>query len=273
MPTAHVIEVMAMGGLAGLLGALLGLGGGVFLVPFLVAVLGLPFALSRGISLMTVIATSSAVAAGTGGRALINLRLAMLLQVATAAGGLSGGMTSDFVPERVLTALFGAVTLVVAVVMLVRLDRRNVILDAGIEPGRFGGRFYEHESGQEVVYRIRRLPLALVVSFAGGNISSLLGIGGGILLVPALNAFCGVPMRAAAATSSFMIGITAVSAVPIYYMHGEVVPHLAAAAVLGVLAGSRMGMRFAVRTRAKRLKLLMIGVLVAVTLLMAWRLR
>ena len=262
-----------MGGLAGLLGALLGLGGGVFLVPFLVGVLGQPFPISRGVSLMTVIATSSVVASGGSGRALINLRLAMLLQVATAAGGLTGGATADLISERVLTALFGAVTLLVAIVMLVRLDRRNIILDPGIDPGRFGGRFFEHESGQEVVYRIKRFPLALVVSFAGGNISSLLGIGGGILMVPALNAFCGVPMRAAAATSSFMIGITAVSAVPIYYVRGEVVPHLAAAAVVGVLAGSRLGMRFAIRMRAKRLKLLMIAVLIAVTLLMAWRLR
>jgi hypothetical protein len=273
MPAMQVIEVMAMGALAGLLGALLGLGGGVFLVPFLVGVLGQPFSIARGISLLTVIATSSAVAAGSGARTLINLRLAMLLQVATAAGGLVGGVTAARVPERVLTALFGAVTFVVGVVMLVRLDRRNVILDTGVDPGRFGGRFFEHESGQEVVYRLKRTPLALVVSFIGGNISSLLGIGGGILMVPALNAFCGVPMRAAAATSAFMIGITAVSAVPIYYMRDEVIPHLAAAAVIGVLAGSRLGLRFAIRTRAKRLKLLMIAVLVGVTVLMAWRLR
>ena len=273
MPTAHVLEVMAMGGIAGLLGALLGLGGGVFLVPFLVGVLAQPFPIARGISLMTVIATSSAVASGSGGRDLINLRLAMLLQVATAAGALVGGVTAAYVPEPVLTALFGFVTLVVAIVMLVRLDRRNVILDADVDPGRFGGRFYEYESGQHVVYRLRRMPLALAVSFVGGNVSSLLGIGGGILMVPALNAFCGVPMRAAAATSSFMIGITAVSAVPIYYMRDEVIPHLAAAAVIGVLVGSRLGLRFAIRTRAKRLKLMMIAVLVAVTVLMAWRLR
>jgi len=273
MPVGDTLLVMAAGCLAGLMGTLLGLGGGIFLIPFLVAALGLPFGLARGISLMTVIATSSAVASGGPARALINLRLAMLLQAVTAAGGLAGGLTAAHLSERALTALFGVVMLAVGLVMIRRLDRRNVVLDGSLEPGPFGGRFYEHESGREVSYQLRRLPVAVAVAFAGGNVSSLLGLGGGIVLVPALNAFCGVPMRVAAATSSFMIGVTAVSAVPIYYARGEVVPHLAAAAVVGVMAASRLGLRFAVRARARSLKLLMIAVLLTVAGVMFLRLR
>ncbi len=267
MSNLIILGVMGMGVLAGGLGALLGIGGGVFLVPFLRQVLGLPAAVASGISLTTVIATSSVVSAGRTGRQLINLRLGMLLEVATAAGGLAGGLAAQMFSDRALDIHFGAVTAVIAVVMLTRLDRRNVILDPAADPGRLGGRFHEHESGGDVVYRVRRLPLALAVSWVAGGISGLLGIGGGILKVPVLNAWCGVPLRAAAATSAFMIGVTAVSAAPIYYAQGKIIPPLAAAAVLGVLIGSRLGLRFGEKTRAKWLKLLMAVVLLAVSVL------
>ena len=256
---------MGSGALAGALGALLGIGGGVFLVPFLVLVLGLPFQTAVGISLMSVIATSTAVSAGTAGRQLINLRLGMLLEVATAAGGLVGGLTARYVAEGTLRGLFGVVTAAIAVVMVLRLDRRNVILDPSIDPGRLGGRFRDADSGRDVVYRVRRLPVGMMVSFVAGNLSSLLGIGGGILKVPALTAWCGVPMRAAAATSAFMIGVTAVAAAPLYYAHGHVIPHVAAAAVVGVLAGSRAGLQFSERTSTRWLKLLMAVVLLGVS--------
>ncbi|MBI2835241.1 MAG: sulfite exporter TauE/SafE family protein [Acidobacteria bacterium] len=267
----QIIVVGVMGMVAGSLGALLGIGGGVFLMPFLVLVLGLPFQTAVGISLTTVIATSSAVSAGTAGRQLINLRLGMLLEVATAAGGVAGGITAYLLSGRALRRLFGVVTAAVALIMLSRLEKRNVILDLSTNPGRLGGRFFEHESGGDVVYRVRRLPVALIVSFLAGNVSSLLGIGGGTLKVPALNAWCGVPLRAAAATSAFMIGVTAVAAVPIYYARGNMVPELAAAAVLGVLVGSRLALQFGARARAKWLKILMAAVLLTVSVLMLSR--
>jgi uncharacterized membrane protein YfcA len=105
----------------------------------------------------------------------------------------------------------------------------------------------------------------LLVSFVAGNLSNLLGIGGGTVKVPALNAWCGVPLRVAAATSAVMIGITAVSSAPIYYSRGLISPALAAAAVLGVLIGSRAGFWFGGRARAKWLKLLMAAVLAFVS--------
>jgi uncharacterized membrane protein YfcA len=259
--------VVGAGAIAGALGALLGLGGGVFLVPFLNAALGLPFNVASGVGLMTVIATSSVVSAGTGGRRPVNMRLGMLLQVASSAGGLLGGVYVAKLPHRALYIVFATVTAAIAVVMTSRLDRRNVILDREVAPGPFGGRFFEEESGQEVVYRTRNLGAALAVSLAGGSVSGLLGIGGGILQVPALNAWCGVPLRAAAATSAVMIGVTAVASAPIYYARGDVVPPLAAAAVVGVLVGSRFGFWFGDRARARWLKLLMAGILAAVSVI------
>jgi uncharacterized membrane protein YfcA len=262
-----VAVVMVSGAVAGCLGALLGLGGGVFLVPFLNAWLGLDFKTAAAISLVTVIATSSAVSAATTGRNLINLRLGMLLEVASAAGGVATGVTIAHLSDVTLERGFAVIAALIAVLMLTRLERRNVISDTTVDPGPLGGRFHDGESGGEVVYKVHRLPVALGVSFVAGNVSAAFGIGGGILKVPVLTAWCGVPMRVAAATSSLMIGVTAVASVPIQYANGYVNPPLAAAAVLGVLIGSRGGLWFGARARAKWLKLMMAIVLVLVSMI------
>jgi uncharacterized membrane protein YfcA len=260
--------IFTAGAVSGTLGALLGLGGGVFLVPFLNLVLGFPFGVAAAISLTTVIATSSTVSAGRAGRQLINMRLGMLLEVATAGGSFLGGITAQLVAQSVLQRLFGIVAVVVAIIMLTRLRRRNVILDPAADPGILGGRYFEDESGTTVTYRVRRLPVALSASFIAGNVSSLLGIGGGIIKVPILNAWCGIPLRAAAATSAFMIGVTATAGAIIYYGHGQLEPTLAAAAVLGVQLGSWGGMRLGASASAKWLKILMAAVLFIVSAMM-----
>jgi uncharacterized membrane protein YfcA len=260
-----IASVMAAGVGAGGLGALLGIGGGVFLVPFLNSVIGLPIKVAVATSLMTVIATSSAVSASTAGRNLINLRLGMLLEIGSAAGGVAAGLTFQHLSDRTLFIGFAVVTALIAALMLTRLDRRNV-LDASVDPGVLGGRYYEEESGRDVVYRVKRLPVAMLVSAAAGIVSGSLGIGGGILKVPMLNAWCGVPLRAAAATSSLMIGVTAVASVPLQFAHGYIQPPLAAAAVLGVLVGSRAGLWFGGRAKARWLKILLATVLAIVSI-------
>ena len=258
--------VIVAGAAAGGLGSMLGLGGGVFLVPFLNVALGFPLNVASGVGLMTVVATSSVIARGTG-RGLVNLRLGMVLQIAAAAGGYFGGSYAQQIPEHALQLIFAAVTAAIAAIMLSRLERRNIIRDLSVDPGPFGGRYHDNECGQEVVYRTRRLPAALGVSLVAGSISGLLGIGGGILQIPALNAWCGVPLRAAAATGAIMIGITAAASAPLYYARGDIVAPLAAAAVLGTFFGTRGGMWFGERARAKWLKMLMAAVLLSVSAL------
>ena len=260
--------IFVAGVVAGGLGALLGLGGGIFLVPFLNLVFNFPITTAAAISLTTVIATSSSVSAGRAGKQLINMRFGMLLEVVTAAGSLLGGVTAQLLSQSTLQRLFGVVAMVVAVIMMTRLKRRNVILDPNIDPGVLGGRYHEEESGGTVVYRVKRVPVALAASFLAGNVSSLLGIGGGIIKVPILNAWCGMPLRAAAATSAFMIGVTATAGAIIYYGRGQIVPVLAAAAVLGVQLGSWGGMRLGQRASAMWLKAMMAALLVIVSGLM-----
>jgi uncharacterized membrane protein YfcA len=143
MPTVTAslaFVVVVAGGLAGGLGGLLGIGGGVFLVPFLNLALGFPLKSAAAISLATVVATSSSVSAGHAGERLINLRLGMVLEVATVAGSLLGGLTAQMFAESTLQRLFGVIAIIVAMVMLGRIGRRNVTLDPRVEPGSLGGR-------------------------------------------------------------------------------------------------------------------------------------
>ena len=269
-PTLALI-VFGAGAVAGSLGALLGIGGGIFLVPFLNLALNFPFTAAAAISLTTVIATSSTVSATRTGTQLVNLRLAMALEVATVGGSLLGGVTAQLFSQSTLQELFGVTAALVAIVMVGRLGRRNVILDPSADPGVLGGRFHEDESRGVVTYQVKRLPVALFASFVAGNLSSLLGVGGGVINVPALNAWCGVPLRAAAATSAFMIGVTATGGAVIYYGHGQLIPPLAASAVLGVQLGSWSGMRIGAKAPVKWLKVLMAVILLVLSALMLIR--
>ena len=269
-PTLVVI-ILAAGTVAGGLGATLGIGGGIFLVPFLTLGMGMPIGAAAAISLTTVIGTSSTVSAGRTGSRLINYRLGMVLEVATAAGSLLGGITAQYMNQHALEQIFAMVTAAVGITTLSRLNKRNIVVGDTLDCGALGGRFEDSESGGVVSYRVKRVPLALFASFIAGNVSSLLGIGGGVIKVPVLNAWCGVPLRAAAATSAFMIGVTAAAGATSYYGNGQSMPALAAAAVLGVQAGSTVGMRVGARASARSLKLLLALVLFAVSASMFYR--
>jgi uncharacterized protein len=253
---------MFAGGVAGCLGALLGIGGGVFLVPFLNLVLGLDFKTASAVSLVTVIATSSVTSATPGRLQFVNLRLGMVLEIFTTSGGLIGLVLMQWMPDLALQRAFGVVMVIVAIAMVSRLNMRNVMRDPSIDVGLLGGRFYDDESGANVAYRFTRWPVGFGVSLLAGVVS-MLGIGGGVLKVPVLNAWCGVPMRIASATSALMIAATAVVGSIANFAQGRIVPHLAAAAVLGVLAGSKLGFSIGSRSNDKGLQILMAIVLLA----------
>ncbi len=260
-----VLLVLTAAVVAGSLGALLGLGGGVFLIPLLNGALGIPHGTSAALSLVAVIGTSTSVSVASSSRALVNTRLAIVLALFAVWGAVLGNFRLDDLTDFWFKKIFGSTALVVAVAMLARLGRRNVLTGEGIDVGTLGGRFHENESGGEVSYRVRRLPVALAASFAAGILSTLIGVGGGIVIVPVLNSWCGVPLRAAAATSAFLIGVTAVPGVIGHYRLGYLtMPALAAAAVIGVFAGTRAGLWVSARAPVRSMKTLMAGILAAV---------
>jgi hypothetical protein len=249
---------------------LLGLGGGIFLVPFFQLVLHLPFPTAAGISLMSVIGTSVGVSTLGTGREFINTRLAIVLQLLMALGATTGGELLRFhlVSDRLAERVFGATAVVIALVILQRLDQRNSFAGAEATTGTLGGRYYDVQRREEVAYRVRRTPVALVVSFSAGIVSTLAGIGGGILIVPALNTWCGVPLRIAAATSTFIIGVTAVPGVVERFPFSDpAAAEFAAAAVIGVLAGSRAGAWLGPRVPVRALKILLSGILLIVAVI------
>ena len=253
----------------GLVGAMLGLGGGVFLVPLLTLALGVPIRLAVAASLISVIATASASSTVNLEKGLVNMRLGMALEVATTIGGLAGSIMAALLTQRQLFLIFGATLAVMGAVMALRSRTRNVIADLEVEPGRLGGRI--QEADRTYVYRVRRLPLGLVFSLVAGAISGLLGLGGGIIKVPVLNAFCGIPIRVAAATSAFMIGVTAAASAFIYFGRGDVALPMTAAIAVGALPGSLLGAHLSHRVEARSLKILMAFVLLMVGAQMAYK--
>jgi uncharacterized membrane protein YfcA len=265
-----VVLTALAGSVAGLLGALFGIGGGVFLVPALVQGLHVSMPHAVAISLTTVIATSNAVSAHPSGRPYINVRLGLVVELATVIGGLTGGLVAPRVAPTTLALLFSAVMGALCVSTFARRARRNV-LPAEADPGRWGGRFDDEQSGTLVSYRVVRLPLAVAASFVAGTLATLLGIGGGVVKVPVLNGWCGVPIRAAAATNAFTLGVTATAGAMMYLGRGWLIPALAAAAVLGVQAGSGLGLRLAESVPANALKLALAIVLGFVAIVMAVR--
>jgi uncharacterized membrane protein YfcA len=259
----------SMGIVSGVMGSMLGLGGGVFLVPFLILGLGLKFQAAAAISLFAVISTSSTVTAARAGRELINLRLGMVLEVATAAGGLTGVLTAQMLSSATLQVLFSIIAIVVAIAVMRR--PHDEILPQPADPGLLGGVYRDERTGRSFTYRVGRLPFGLAASFLAGNISTLLGVGGGIIKVPVMVTWCGVPMRVAAATSALMIGVTAVSGAVVYLGRGGLIYQLAAAAILGTQLGSAAGLRLSARAGTTSLKALLSGVLITVALLMLAR--
>jgi uncharacterized protein len=254
--------LVSMGMATGLVGSLLGLGGGVFLVPLLTLAIGAPIRVAIAASLISVIATASASATVNLSRGLVNMRLGLALEVATSVGGLLGGITSSLLTHRQLFLGFGLTLCVMGIVMAARAGRRNVLADTGLDPGWLGGRI--EEAGRTYVYRVKRLPLALFASLVAGAISGLLGVGGGIIKVPVLSAFCGIPIRVAASTSTFMIGVTAAASAFIYFGRGQVDLPMTAAIALGTLPGSLLGTHLSDRVQARSLKVIMALVLLVV---------
>lgn len=237
----QVLWIALVGLLVGGLGSILGIGGGVLLIPVLTGLLGIPIKTAIGASIVSVIGTSTAAGAVYLSRGLTHTRLAMILEIATTLGALAGGVTAMLLSPNLLSGIFFLVLLFVAYGM-----GKRAADDTETRPtGLLNAEYVDPNSGKNVIYGIRRLPLGLGASFVAGNVSGLLGIGGGVIKVPVMALIMGMPMRAAVATSNFTIGITAATSAVIYYQHGLIDPRVAVPTALGVLAGAQIGSRLA----------------------------
>ena len=257
--------ILLSGGIAtGTIGALLGLGGGVFLIPFLVLIFHLPMHQAIATSIVAVIATSSAGAAMNIERQTVNIRMGMLLEIATVLGEILGGVTANALSNQVLTKIFATLLLIVAVIMI-RRTRMRQETETLYQDGVLRGSYSDEAKGEAVSYTVRRVPLLMGISMVAGNISGLLGIGGGIFKVPAMHIISGVPMKGAAATSNFMIGVTAAASAFIYFSYGRLDPVIGSTAALGVLAGSFLGIKISRKIKSRILVWIFAAVLLVVS--------
>jgi hypothetical protein len=249
MTLSTTLLLFGGGILTGTVGAMLGLGGGVFLIPFLVIVLELPMHQAIATSILAVIATSSAGAVMNLERGMVNIRLGMVLETATVAGAMFGGITANYLSAETLRQIFAVLLFVVSGVMFWKI-RQSPRGDVAHE-GTLRAEYTDDATGQIVSYGVRRMPVIMGVSLAAGNISGLLGVGGGIFKVPAMTLLGGMPMKAATATSNFMIGVTAAASAFIYLANGHMNPLVAAPTALGVLCGSFLGIRISRTIQSK----------------------
>jgi uncharacterized membrane protein YfcA len=282
------LVLLAGGVAAGTFGSLLGLGGGVLIVPLLTLGFGVPLRGAVAVSLVSVIVTSSAGAAVYLSRHVANLRLGMVLELFTASGALVGGLVAFMLPVEVLEGLFAVLMVWVAVSMARRREpsepKDRIDITNGDPPAPVAG---ARADGEPVVdrppeapvtlvdrlggadYRVRRLPLGMLGSTGAGLVSALLGVGGGIIKVPLMHLVMGVPLRISTATSNMMIGVTATSSAVIYLLRGEIDPFVAGPTAVGVFLGATFGSRVSHRIDVRVLRWLFVVVLVYTAIEMA----
>jgi uncharacterized membrane protein YfcA len=231
---------------AGVLGAILGLGGGILLVPVLTLFFGVSLPYAMGASVLSVIATSCGAAAGHLASGLANIRLGLFLAVATVAGALAGAGLMGVVPARALQTLFG-LALAYSAFTTIRQLRIEVPESLTVDPlaQRFGleGVYYDRALGRDVAYQAVHVRRGAAVMFGAGVLSGLLGIGSGAFKVLAMDTFMRLPMKVSTATSNFMIGLTAAASAGVYFGRGDIHPVIATPVALGVLLGSYAGSR------------------------------
>jgi hypothetical protein len=270
--------LLAAGGFgAGVFGSLLGLGGGILIVPLLTVGFGVSFREAVGVSLVCVIVTSSAAAGVYLERHLANLRLGMLLEVFTATGALVGGLVAFALPEQLLAGLF-AILLAYTAISMLRRGRAAAspppattdelgAADAGAQPP--ASSLADEIAGPG--YRPVRLAAGAGGSLGAGVVSALLGVGGGIVKVPLMHLVMGVPLKVATATSNLMIGVTAAASAIVYLLRGGIDPYVAGPTAVGVFVGAMVGSRLASRIHVDLLRLLFVGVLALTAVQMTLR--
>ena len=262
MNTLDFTALVALGSfVAGILGALTGLGGGVVIVPLLTLLFGVDIHYAIGAALVSVIATSSGAAAAYVREGYSNIRVGMFLEVATTIGALTGAALVLYLKVSVISVIFGVVLLYSAYASL----SDHAPPSANAKPDRIASWLrmdstYPTPNGLER-YHVRGVPLGLALMFIAGVLSGLLGIGSGAVKVLAMDKAMKLPFKVSTTTSNFMIGVTAAAGAGIYLSRGYIDPGLAMPVMLGVLAGSLLGARILVGAKVRVLRLVFSGVI------------
>jgi uncharacterized membrane protein YfcA len=265
---SFTLLVFAGSVLAGLLGALTGLGGGVVLIPLLTLGFHVDMRYAIGASLISVIATSSGAAAAYVREGYSNVRIGMFLEVATTFGAVLGAFLATRAPTRALAMIFGVVLVYSAWLSRGKLEdgEETVVDNPWSDRLRMSAAYPDGAHGGRSLYKVDRIRAGFATMFGAGILSGLLGIGSGAVKVLAMDKIMRIPFKVSTTTSNFMIGVTAAASAGIYLARGYVNPGLAFPVMLGVLAGSLLGAKILVHSRVSLLRTIFAFVIAALGL-------
>ena len=268
MDGAFMLWLFAVSVASSAFGGMLGMASGIFIVPILTMFGHVDIHTAIGASLVSVIACSCGGASPFLKNGLTNVRLAIVLETATTIGALTGVILLGIVPAQYLYFLFTAILFLSAHQMLTR--RRDPVLasvPAATEDWtaavQLDSSYPDRELGRNVSYRVHRVPLGMMLMYGAGLISSLLGIGSGVLKIPAMDTAMRLPIKVSSATSNFMIGVTAAASAGAYFMHGYIITEIAGPVAFGSVVGAIVGARMLLIVSNDRLRLLFVIILVA----------
>ncbi len=247
-----------------LLGGLLGMASGIFIVPVLTLFGRIDIRAAIGASIISVVACSCASAAPFLKERLTNIRLAIVLETATTFGALCGVYLAGLIPTAYLYFIFALILLLSAQQMLAR-RRESPAPSSRVDETRWAARldssYYDRALGLDIPYSVQRLPLGMMLMFGAGLISALLGIGSGVLKIPAMDTALRLPIKISSATSNFMIGVTAAASAGAYFVHGDIITSMAAPIALGSVVGAMLGARILMLVPNDRLRIMFVAIL------------
>jgi uncharacterized membrane protein YfcA len=266
-----LVSLLALSFGSGLIGALSGLGGGVFIVPALILFAHMPMVVAVGASMVSVVATSAGASVAFVRDGWTNLKVAMVLECATVTGAVAGALLAGIIPSRALEILFALMMLQSAYFSLRK--RGDDLVEHGDPLARRLGLVGDipDDDGQMRHYEVVNLPAGSAMMVVAGLMSGLLGIGSGALKVMAMDYFMHLPLKVSSATSNFMIGVTAGAGALVFLSRGNISTSIAGPVALGVTAGALLGSRILPHANVRALRLVFVVILILIALEMGWR--
>ena len=240
--------MLGVGIFAGIAGAILGIGGGMIITPILTLGMGLNIKYAIGASIIAVIATSSGSTIAYLRDNVLNLRVAMFLEIATTIGAIVGALLTGVLDPKYLYLLFGCLLVFSSWNMYHKLRRGQEVLQR-VEPDKIAtklklnGSYYDKAEMKDVDYQVENVPAGFSVMFGAGVASGLLGIGSGAFKVMAMDTFMKMPLKPSSSTSNLMMGVTAAASATVYFFNGSILPTIAVPMALGILVGAVVGSR------------------------------
>ncbi|GAA6114568.1 sulfite exporter TauE/SafE family protein [Apilactobacillus apinorum] len=261
------ILMIIIGIVAGIGGAILGLGGGIIVTPVLTLFFHMDIKYAIGASIIVVIATSSGSTIAYLKDEVLNLRVAMFLEIATTIGALSGALLTGVLEPKYLYILFGLLLLFSGFNMVKKLlnkSKSNLSTkdDKLAEKLRLNSSYYDKSEKKQIDYKVENIPGGLSVMFGAGLASGLLGIGSGAFKVIAMDTFMKMPLKPSSATSNLMMGVTAAASATVYFFNGSILPQVAVPLALGILGGATVGSRIMQVLPAKWIRMIFVPIIV-----------